>query len=58
MPQSVRAAVVEASGRELALAEALAKRGDWQLHLLDVDVKAGEQVESERGEAAKSHTWT
>lgn len=39
----------------LAVAQALAKRGDWQLHILDLNVKAGEQAEKELGKKAKFH---
>lgn len=39
----------------LAVAHALAKRGDWQLHIVDLNVKAGEQAEKQLGKNAKFH---
>jgi NAD(P)-dependent dehydrogenase (short-subunit alcohol dehydrogenase family) len=35
-----------ASGMGLAVAEALAKRGDWDLHLVDLNAEAGKQAAS------------
>jgi NAD(P)-dependent dehydrogenase (short-subunit alcohol dehydrogenase family) len=37
----------------LSVAQALAKRGDWQLHILDLNVKNIEQAEKELGKAAQ-----
>jgi NAD(P)-dependent dehydrogenase (short-subunit alcohol dehydrogenase family) len=39
----------------LAVAQALAKRGDWQIHIVDLNVNAGEQAEKELGKNAKFH---
>jgi len=40
-----------ASGMGLAVAEELSKRGDWQLHLLDLNEKSGKEAESKLKDA-------
>jgi len=39
----------------LAVATALAKRGGWELHLLDMNVQSGEKAVKELGNVAKFH---
>ena len=39
----------------LAVATALAKRGGWDLHLLDMNVQSGEQAVKELGDVARFH---
>ena len=38
----------------LAVAEALAKRGNWQLHLLDLNEKRGNEAASNLGKSKTS----